>query len=492
MTAANVQQKGGSTRVAIDTNAVALGNSLPATSSFQTRASGAATSPVANDPNPDVDPGSAASGTPVAASQNPGSHGPVPAGSAAQNSAGPSAQTRANARASQAPANTTAASVSAADSDTAAAADDAAADFGSVMATALGRSAAATTTTGAPAKAASSAANSTPAAKPAVGPATDAVAWIAQILMPPAAAAQPGAAAGTTAANTGSATVIGAVTGTAAAPAGVVLPGELAADADTTNDLPAAGQAAAAAAAALGSRINAQPQTQAPSAPSGAAAVAAAPTPTQATVNAMADVQKLISGMTAANATDADPDSAEDLPGAPAPHAALTPGNTDGTAAAAALQASTLTRTDSTLGSATLSIQAPVGSAGFADEVSAGVTGLAQSGITQAQLQLSPADLGPVQVHITLQAGQASVWFGADHADTRAALEQSLPRLRELFAGAGMPLTDSGVFREPPQQQQAQSLSDAGASRTSASATPGATPVTQVSNIRLALLDTYA
>ena len=106
-------------------------------------------------------------------------------------------------------------------------------------------------------------------------------------------------------------------------------------------------------------------------------------------------------------------------------------------------------------------------------------------------MQLSPADLGPVQVHITLQSGQASVWFGATHADTRAALEQSLPRLRELFAGAGMPLTDSGVFREPP-QQQTQSLSGAGSSRTSGSDTLTAPTVTQVANIRLALLDTYA
>jgi flagellar hook-length control protein FliK len=99
--------------------------------------------------------------------------------------------------------------------------------------------------------------------------------------------------------------------------------------------------------------------------------------------------------------------------------------------------------------------------------------------------------MGPVQVHITMQAGQASVWFGATHPDTRAALEQSLPRLRELFAGAGMPLTDSGVFREPPQQQP-QALPATSASRLSASDTVLAPTVTHVSNIQLALLDTYA
>jgi flagellar hook-length control protein FliK len=124
--------------------------------------------------------------------------------------------------------------------------------------------------------------------------------------------------------------------------------------------------------------------------------------------------------------------------------------------------------------------------------VTSQVTGLAQSGVTQAQLQLNPADMGPVQVHITLQAGQASVWFGATHADTRAALEQSLPRLRELFAGAGMPLTDSGVFREPPQQQQAPSLPAASSAALANADAVTAPTVTQVSNIRLSLLDTYA
>jgi flagellar hook-length control protein FliK len=206
-------------------------------------------------------------------------------------------------------------------------------------------------------------------------------------------------------------------------------------------------------------------------------------------INALADVQKLISGLTAANSTDTETDTDS---AAPKTHPSTDSGGTDASQAAAALQAASLIRPNSPLGAATLTIHAPVGSAAFADEVSARAAGLAQSGITQAQLQLSPADLGPVQVHITMQAGQASVWFGATHADTRAALEQSLPRLRELFAGAGMPLTDSGVFREPPQQQQAQTQAASNTSRATLSDTVVAPTVTQVANIRLSLLDTYA
>jgi flagellar hook-length control protein FliK len=204
---------------------------------------------------------------------------------------------------------------------------------------------------------------------------------------------------------------------------------------------------------------------------------------------ALAGAQKLVSGLAGAgaDAVDADADA-----GTPATHTATQSGNTDDAQAAAALQATSLPHANGALGAATLTIHAPVGSAAFADEVGGRVTGLAQSGITQAQLQLNPADLGPVQVHITMQAGQASVWFGATHADTRAALEQSLPRLRELFAGAGMPLADSGVFREPPQQQQAQSLSAASSLRSSLNEPQPASPVTQVASVRLSLLDTYA
>jgi flagellar hook-length control protein FliK len=467
--------------VAINTNALSLGGTPPAKSNLHL----------------DADQGSQASSTPTAASQDSVSDGPVQSGGTAQQTPGPSAQTRANARATRAPAANSSATGSTSGTDSATATADASANFGSVMASALGRSAA-TTATPPPAKVGASATDSTPApAQPAAQAATDAVAWIAQALAPPAAAAamaQPITTPGTAKATGGNGARIGAVTGAAvaaAAPttAGVVLPPGTPTGPAANTDL------TSAAAEALRTRSAAEQVPQMPNAPTAdvqAQAQAAPSATTLGSLNALADVQKLIAGMTSANSAGTDQDSNEDLASAPAPHAATAAASTDGTQAAVALQAAALTRTDSTQGSATLSIQAPVGSAAFADEVSARVTGLAQSGITQAQLQLSPADLGPVQVHITLQAGQASVWFGANHADTRAALEQSLPRLRELFAGAGLPLTDSGVFREPPQQQSAQSPPAPGSARITGSDTSNAATVTQLSNIRLALLDTYA
>ncbi len=475
--------------MAIDTNALTLGSSLPAKSSFQTRASGTSGSQVGNDQNPEAEPGAQTSSSAAApagptAAADSSNDSPSQTASAAQKNVGPSAQTRANTRTLRMPVAVSAAATTAAGAGSAAAAQDANADFGTVMATALGRSAATTAVPAAPAKAASDTANSTTPAPPAASTPGDAVAWIAQALMPSVAAAQT------------SATAAGAadIDASDATPGAAIQPGSPGNAVATTAEL-----ATAAATGALHKQITDESlspprstQIQEVGNPTNQATPAQLTATTQGSVNAMADVQKLILGLSTTAAADGGTDSADDIAGAPVAHAATTAGAADDSQSATALQAAGLTRSDSAFGNATLTIQAPVSSAAFADEVGARVTGLAQSGITQAQLQLSPADLGPVQVHITLQSGQASVWFGAAHPDTRAALEQSLPRLRELFAGAGMPLTDSGVFREPPQQQQAQALPAGGSSRTAGSEALSTPTVTQVSNIRLSLLDTYA
>jgi flagellar hook-length control protein FliK len=101
----------------------------------------------------------------------------------------------------------------------------------------------------------------------------------------------------------------------------------------------------------------------------------------------------------------------------------------------------------------TTALSSPVGTSAWTDELGAKVTWMAHQGIESASLQLSPEHLGPVQVSISVHEGQASVWFGAAQPDTRTALQQSLPQLRQLFASQGLSLTDAGVSREPPRGQ---------------------------------------
>ncbi len=131
-----------------------------------------------------------------------------------------------------------------------------------------------------------------------------------------------------------------------------------------------------------------------------------------------------------------------------------------------------------------------MGSSAWTDELGGKVTWMAAQGIDSASLKLSPEHLGPVEVHISVQNGATSVIFGAAQADTRTALEQALPRLREMFAGQGLTLADAGVSREPPRQQNKPS-SVASVSGISA-VSDDSMAVSTVMPVRLGLLDTYA
>lgn len=102
---------------------------------------------------------------------------------------------------------------------------------------------------------------------------------------------------------------------------------------------------------------------------------------------------------------------------------------------------------------ATRTLHSPVGTERWAEELGARVTWMAQGGQQSASLRLSPEHLGPLEVRISITDDKASVWFGAAHADTRAAIETALPRLRDMFTAQGLTLSDAGVFREPPRDQ---------------------------------------
>lgn len=135
-------------------------------------------------------------------------------------------------------------------------------------------------------------------------------------------------------------------------------------------------------------------------------------------------------------------------------------------------------------------LKTPLGSAAWKDELGTQLTWMTHRGLESGFLRVSPEHLGPVEVHITVQNGDASVWFGASHPDTRAALEQALPRLREMFANQGLTLTDSGVSREPPRNQTRptapQNVGSVAAIGGSDSSAASATRIT------LGLVDTYA
>ena len=133
-------------------------------------------------------------------------------------------------------------------------------------------------------------------------------------------------------------------------------------------------------------------------------------------------------------------------------------------------------------------VHTPVGSAAWADEVGSRVVMMTESGNHTASLKLSPEHLGPLEINITVRDDKASVWFGAAHADTRAAIETALPRLREMFEAQGLSLADAGVFREPPREQPAVKNNTMSAEQGEA----GDEVATVSSRARLGLVDAYA
>jgi flagellar hook-length control protein FliK len=143
----------------------------------------------------------------------------------------------------------------------------------------------------------------------------------------------------------------------------------------------------------------------------------------------------------------------------------------------------------------TADLKSPVGSSEWQDEVATHLTWMTQKGLETGSLRVSPEHLGPVEVNISVQNGDASVWFAANHPDARAALEQALPRLREMFANQGMNLADSGVSRQSLSQQGSRNQSRSGASQgvTGVSAVGAPDGSSSASaRINLGLVDLYA
>jgi flagellar hook-length control protein FliK len=131
----------------------------------------------------------------------------------------------------------------------------------------------------------------------------------------------------------------------------------------------------------------------------------------------------------------------------------------------------------------------PVGTHAWKDELGTQLTWMALNGREAASLRLSPEHLGPLEVRISMREGEASVYFGASNPDTRSALEQSLPRLRELFASNGLVLADAGVSRDAPRnafKPSPQSPMTRGVSDASSEAS-----VKSITLARAGLIDTY-
>jgi len=99
-------------------------------------------------------------------------------------------------------------------------------------------------------------------------------------------------------------------------------------------------------------------------------------------------------------------------------------------------------------------VAVPVGQAEWARAVAQQVIATAQQQVAQARIELSPRELGPLELRVRVeQNDQASIWISATHPQAREALEAALPQLRERLAAEGMNLVQAQVSQQSPDQR---------------------------------------
>jgi flagellar hook-length control protein FliK len=109
--------------------------------------------------------------------------------------------------------------------------------------------------------------------------------------------------------------------------------------------------------------------------------------------------------------------------------------------------------TQSTQSTTTIALQQPAGQAAWQNELGDKMVWMANSQRQQADMVLNPPQLGRIEVSLTISGDQASAVFTSPNAAVREMLENSLPRLREVFAGAGIDLGEAQVNTGQSQQQ---------------------------------------
>jgi flagellar hook-length control protein FliK len=101
-----------------------------------------------------------------------------------------------------------------------------------------------------------------------------------------------------------------------------------------------------------------------------------------------------------------------------------------------------------------LTINTPVNQDKWADEFNQKITWLASSSQDHtAELHLNPPHLGPLDVVLKISGDQATALFTSPHAAVRDAVEQAMPRLRDMLADNGIMLGNATVSDQTPRDQ---------------------------------------
>jgi len=109
-------------------------------------------------------------------------------------------------------------------------------------------------------------------------------------------------------------------------------------------------------------------------------------------------------------------------------------------------QQATHMATHDTPGPVKLTIDTPLQDGLWGQSLAGRITTMALNNQHTAQININPPELGPIEVKVTVSHdNQTSVNFFAHHTEVRDAIQDAIPRLRELFSNNGLTLGESNV-----------------------------------------------
>ncbi len=88
------------------------------------------------------------------------------------------------------------------------------------------------------------------------------------------------------------------------------------------------------------------------------------------------------------------------------------------------------------------------------------VLSMVNQNIGSAEIRLNPAHLGPIEILIDMREDQVNVSLSSKHAIVREAMEQALPKLREMLDENGFNLADADISKHSFAEQREQNSED--------------------------------
>jgi Flagellar hook-length control protein FliK len=140
-------------------------------------------------------------------------------------------------------------------------------------------------------------------------------------------------------------------------------------------------------------------------------------------------------------------------------------------------------------------IEVPVNQPGWSEAVGNRLMMMVNGKVQSANIHLNPAELGPIEIRVSVNHEQASVHFVSTNSLVRDAIEDAFPRLKEMFSQNGLNLSDANVSQQSAQQgnqfSNQQSETSTLLNNDSSEATVSETQNTNDKMLAIGLIDQY-